>query len=220
MNYFPTFLACDCMKQECIVGASCCVSDLSAHKKSDRQTSVADVHMSSRKGILRYNHHRQSDIILQTSSGDIKEPSEEHQSIFYLEFKGEMAPFILQNGAMRVSCPLSMTWVIWQQLSLSLSGVMPVFGGRKIERKYIHTLAQTWGIVLSFAGWAIPAVTLISSVLSMSAQRAAHTPQGNKLSWCVSITNMWVWAHVGESQRRDERERGKNKTIEQSGTQK
>lgn len=55
--------------------------------------------------------------------------------------------------------------------------------------------------MLSFAGSTLPAVTLICSVLSVNAHRAADAPQGSKLTGCVSIMYMWVWAYVGERQR-------------------
>lgn len=100
-----------------------------------------------------------------------------------------MAPFILQKW-----CNEGQFSFEWDRshLTTALSGVMPLFRGRKRQKK-IHARTYTQiHLADCVAGSALPTVTLICSVLSISAYWAADAPQGNKLTGRVSIMYVWV----------------------------
>lgn len=116
-----------------------------------------------------------------------------------------MAPFILQKCCNKGQFPLE-----WDRshLTTALSGVMPLFRGRKRQKNiytHTHTHVYTWQIVLSFAGSALPTVTLICSVLSMSTHWVADAPQGYKLTGCVSILYVCGLSICGQRQNGIER---------------
>lgn len=115
---------------------------------------------------------------------DIKELSKEHLSLCFLHI------FISQKW-----CNQGQFFFEWDRSHLTaLSGVMPRFRGRKRQLKvcaHTHTQSYTWQIALSVAGSALPTVTLICSVLSISAHWAADALQGYKLTGRVSIMYMW-----------------------------
>lgn len=108
--------------------------------------------------------------------------------------------------------------LVWVRIhwTTALPGVMPLCRGRTRQYK-AHAQSYTWQILLFIAGSAFPTVTLICSVLSLSAHWAANAPQGYKLTGCVSIMYSTCGTELMQDKGRDrvrwqEEDRGIRKT--------